>query len=218
MITYVTTSCGRLDLLERSINSFRQYYEADEYIIIEDSGNPEVFERLKKLFPDFTLLFNEKNQGLIRSLDTAYSKVKTKYIFHSQDDWEFYQPWFVSDSYDILKSDHNILQVWLFTIDDHPLVPGVIKMGKLQYQIVGDNLRDPAHPWYGYSLMPGLRRLSDYKRIGSFMNYWREGDYPALTEWRIGMKYKQLGYKVAFIGDYCRNIGENRVNLGGEKK
>ena len=107
------------------MDSFLRWNTADiaEYIIIDDSGRSRIHDELKKRYPDYTLLLNPVNIGLIASLDRAYAQVKTPYIFHCQDDWEFYEGGFIEPSLKILESNHNILQVWLWEKNGHPIVP-----------------------------------------------------------------------------------------------
>ena len=50
-ITFILTSCGRLDLLERTLDSFFKFNtaEIERYIITEDSADPEVFKACETL-------------------------------------------------------------------------------------------------------------------------------------------------------------------------
>lgn len=50
-ITFVLTSCGRNDLLEKTLDSFFKWntYPIERYIISEDSVDPKVFEECKRL-------------------------------------------------------------------------------------------------------------------------------------------------------------------------
>ena len=50
-VTVVITSCNRVDLLERTIDSFIKYntYPIDRYILIDDSANLQAFEDIKRL-------------------------------------------------------------------------------------------------------------------------------------------------------------------------
>ena len=51
-----------------------------------------------------TRIFNEKKLGQARSIDLAYSMVETEYIFHCEEDWEFYVGEFIEQSISILKT------------------------------------------------------------------------------------------------------------------
>jgi hypothetical protein len=87
----VLTSCGRLDLLKDTLNSFilNNTYYIEKFIIIEDSGDKEIGEELIKLNEEkyksmFTIVLNEKQIGQTASIDKAYDIIKDEcdYIFH----------------------------------------------------------------------------------------------------------------------------------------
>lgn len=84
LVSVVLTACGRLDLLRRTIDSFNKYntFPINQFIIVDDSGDKKVHKELRKSYPDYTLVLNESNIGLIDSIDRGYSKVQTPYIFH----------------------------------------------------------------------------------------------------------------------------------------
>ena len=71
-VTFVLTSCGRLDLLEQTLNSFLRYnnYPIERYIIVEDSADIEVYEKCKELNERFgnifEFIFNEEKLGQTR--------------------------------------------------------------------------------------------------------------------------------------------------------
>ena len=72
-ITCVLTSCGRIDLLEKTLNSFivfNDYERIKEFIIIEDSADPEVAEQLNKLNEEkyngiFKIIINDFKSNII---------------------------------------------------------------------------------------------------------------------------------------------------------
>src|ERR1700675_1177976 len=113
-ITLVVTSCGRFSLLQQTMRSFLKFnaYPIMEGIIIEDSGRLDLRASLDIEFPfPATIIQNETNLGQIMSVDIAYSQVKTPYIFHCEDDWEFFKPGFIEPSLDILRRDPRVLTV-----------------------------------------------------------------------------------------------------------
>jgi len=149
-ITLVVTSCGRYDLLAKTLESFYRWntYPVSEVIIAED------WER----------------EGQVWHIDLAYSRVKTPYIFACEDDWEFYRTGFIEKSLEILEKYPSILQVWLREHNDtngHPIV-------KLP-QFDCETMKADWGIWGGFSWNPGLRRLCDYQKIGSsYLKYGQE--------------------------------------------
>ena len=119
-ITFVLTSCGRLDLLERTLDSFFKYntHPIERYVITEDSADQEIFNKCERLNKDkyesrLEFIFNHEKLGQSKSIDKAYSTIDTEYIFHLEDDYEFYRSGFIEVSKDLLESRPEILQGWL---------------------------------------------------------------------------------------------------------
>ena len=56
---------------------------------------------------------NETRIGQIKSIDKAYKEVKTEYVFHCEDDWEFLREGFIEKSMEMLKEDPKIAVVGL---------------------------------------------------------------------------------------------------------
>jgi glycosyltransferase involved in cell wall biosynthesis len=210
MISVVITSCGRLDLLRKTITSFLKYntYPITEWIIVDDSCNVDMWDELKRYLPNCTLLLSNEKRGQIRCIDDAYSAVKTPYIFHCEDDYEFSKGGFMEQSLEILETQPTIMQVWLFQGHNHPVEPMILKTGDTFFRLLGDY---DEGKWHGFTWNPGLRRLADYKLIAPFSSFIREGDFNALTECRIGQKFYEMGFRSAILNDiYCKHIGVGR--------
>lgn len=60
-----------------------------------------------------SILINKTRLGQVRSIDRAYQKVSTKYVFHCEDDWLFYRSGFIEESIKIMATDKRIFSVWL---------------------------------------------------------------------------------------------------------
>ena len=77
-VTFILTSCGRLDLLEQTLNSFLRYnnYPIERYIIVEDSADKDVYAKCIDLNTKygniFEFIFNEEKLGQTKSIDKAY--------------------------------------------------------------------------------------------------------------------------------------------------
>ena len=173
-ITFVLTSCGRFDLLKSTLESFIQFntYPVKKIIITEDSGDPSVYNYIPEEIKENTeVIINNPKLGQVKSIDFAYSKVDTPYIFHCEDDWEFYRPDFIQDSLTIMEGNPKTLQVWLRSFKHdiaihspyHFLNERQTAKG-IPFYKVGSNKED----WQGFSFNPGVKRLEDYKLIGSY--------------------------------------------------
>lgn len=205
-ITLVVTSCGRLDLLKHTLESFDRFNTAPvrEVFITEDSGDEGVRAVIPAHWKDHCTFFvNRPKLGQLASIDLAYEQVKTPYIFHCEDDWEFYRPGFVEDSRTILELRPEILQVWLrnYVYDLHVHSP-YIRLGAREvvggvpcYPLISDKPE-----WQSFSLNPGLRRLKEYRLCAPFAGY---GGEKALSQ-----RYAELNLTaVTLEGDAVLHTG-----------
>lgn len=195
-VSLVVTSCGRVDLLQRTIDSFLRHntYPIVQSILIEDSCDASVHERvLSTLGATFDLiLFNESKLGQIKSIDRAYSYVESNYIFHCEDDWYFTRPGFIEDSLSILEQNDDSVTVWLR--DRKEFAAGRISSHRhaTGQGVAYRDINAEADPdWHGFTFNPGLRRLADYKRIAPFAHIGHE--------YEINKRYYELGYHAAIL-------------------
>ena len=204
-ITFCLTSCGRFDLLQKTLRSFFQKndHQIEKYIIVEDSGDPNAGEHLRdivKEFPKahFQHLINEKRIGQIPSIDRAYAEVQTPYIFHCEDDWEFIRSGFMQPSLDLLEHLPDVIMVWLRDPLDEPRIIRSMKSCNSPHRYF-DVSR--AVPEYILNFNPGLRRLADYREAGGYQNIGDEN--------QIGHFYFTREKKILLLGGspYYRHIG-----------
>lgn len=199
MITFALTSCGRPDLLERTLDSFfeNNMFPIKRYKIIDDSTHPELFEDLVKKYPQIEWTFNTERLGQSASIDILYDDIDTPIIFHCEDDWEFLQGGFIEESLHFMLHDDRIIQCWLRGPHDtngHPVTIGE------EYDILNYGYQGI---WHGFSFNPGVKRLEDYKLINSYSGIGREED--------IGKIYKDLGFYAISLKDrYVEHIGWGR--------
>src|SRR5262249_43460816 len=147
-------------------------------------------------------LDNKTRLGQIAAIDRAYALVDTPYIFHCEEDWEFYETGFIEASMTILEANRNVITVWLRAHDDtngHPLDENFLGIAKtscgheVKYKKIA---LDYEGCWHGFTFNPGLRRLKD------FTNHFPEGFFQRLKvdrsdlpdEAMIGEIYKSVGY------------------------
>lgn len=173
-ITLVVTSCGRFDLLKRTLETFDHYNTAPirEVLITEDSGDDRVHDCIPKDWTAYTRVWvNKPKLGQLASIDTAYAEVRTPYIFHCEDDWAFYRPGFIEESLQLLEHEPQALQVWLRSLaHDLAVHSPYISSGPRQIfaSIPYYRLHSSKPEWQGFSFNPGLRRLADYLALAPY--------------------------------------------------
>jgi hypothetical protein len=223
-ITICLTSAGRFDLLERTIKSLVEHWDGPkpkEFLIYEDSGQSypkstvDLIISIRHSFCSTIFVANDhlggnKGPGQIKAIDQLYSMVSTTYIFHCEDDWEFYRKGFIQPSLDILENNPKICQVWIREPNDrngHPAIGRPLQTeSRAKHQMMKTGYRGV---WNGFSFNPGLRRKSDYDLIAPYSNYMKRNSLE--TEAEIGKQYLKKGFRAAtLLTGYCKHIGNGR--------
>lgn len=206
-VTFIMTSCDRVDLLEKTFDSFLKFntYPIKKYYIIEDSGKVGINDFIKEKYPELNLeiIYNYPKLGQIKSIDKVYEMVDTEYVFHCEEDWEFYKSSFIEYSLDVLESDNKLLQCWLRDDNDTngmPIEPQVIDNGSVKYRLMSTGFRGV---WHGFTFNPTLIKLDNYKLISPYSNFPEEHN--------ISIKFFELGFRCAkSIEGYVNHIGWGR--------
>jgi hypothetical protein len=185
-ITLVVTSCGRFDLLTQTLASFDVFNSTPirEVFITEDSGDQAVQACIPEHWREHTTFFvNVPRLGQLRSIDLAYSHVKTSWVFHCEDDWAFYRPGFIEESRVLLEVDPQALQVWLRSFaHDLATHSPYVYLGEREVVdgIACYRVCSHKEEWQGFSFNPGLRRLVDYQCYAPYAQYASEKDLSRL--------------------------------------
>lgn len=220
-VTLVVTSCGRAALLLKTLETFARYNTCTlhEAVIVEDGGLEHDQGLLAKILnlplEKVRILKNPQNLGQIQSIDRAYAAVRSKYIFHCEDDWEFYQSGFIEESFEILCSNPRVFCVWIRAHNDtngHPIDPSVqLTVSGRSYHFMETGYRGI---WNGFTLNPGLRRTTDCLILGPYseLSFAHElKGRTKVTESDVSIHYHRLGYRAAIssvTNGYIRHIGE----------
>lgn len=215
-ITFCLTSSGRIDLLTQTLESFFKLntYPIAKFIINEDCGDQwkitEVSQRIYDIFNRFghrvQIIGSPEKRGQSASIDAMYALVETEYIFHSEDDWRFEgNPNFIEDSIKILEARKDIHQVWIRHRFNHGHPVG--QMEQVSGVYCSELERNFLGGWSGFTWNPGVRRLSDYKRMfpEGFNALCKDGNG---TEKECSEHANRFDYKaIALMDGACLHIG-----------
>lgn len=205
-VTLVVTSCQRFDLLEQTLASFFAFNDAPlaRAIVVEDSHDGTGVERVVRKFPaqPIDVMVNGARIGQHRSIDRAYATVDTEYIFHCEDDWEFGRSGIIRESIDVLATKADVVLV--LARDFNTRYMRSLKQriaGEARYRELRPNFH---HRWYSFTFNPGLRRLSDYRKL--------PGGYAGFaSEEALSLHYKRAGWSMAVLDDArVRHLGDER--------
>jgi len=211
-VTAVITSCNRPNKLLEMLNSLKTLDELNFHhvIFVEDGGCLESVKIIKTFIKKskLTILYHSKNIGQLKSIDEAYSLVKTRYIFHIEEDWIFLKKGFIDYSIKIMRKNSNIASIslrphsdfnnFIFFKNDNFYI-----MKKKFYNLI----------WSGICINPGLYDKCKYDLISPYSAYKKErvitqvysqlGFYGAISE-------NQEGYLI-HNGDGCSTRKKYKV-------
>lgn len=213
-LTVIFFSCRRVHLLYQGVKAFLEHntYPFVDFIIVNDSADAEIHEQLRKIFQGATLVLNERNVGLMASIDNGYAQVKTDYVLHFEDDYCVKKGGFIEPAIEIMEARPDIEEVWFADYNNHPLDEEILHVGKVPYRLASENYQKGLNEindnaWHGFTTACALKRISDYRKVAPYADIPWEG-----TIWHreqaIGERYHQLGYRTAcLLDDYVYNIG-----------
>jgi hypothetical protein len=216
-VTLFITSCGRPDLLKRTLISFVEYntYPIKEVILCEDSGINGVVDFVKTILPcPIIFCYNETRIGQMKTIEKYTPLIKTSYVFHLEDDYEFFDSGFIELSFQILDSDPRITQVLLE--DEQHSYNKVDINNPFCYKLMTHNPNDPqainGNNGDGalscFSWRPSLKRL-EIQKLRMPYQPWDD-------EYTIQLQVNKLGmYSVVTKNikngrmGFCINIGKD---------
>lgn len=209
-VTLFITSCGRQDLLKKTLISFMKYntYPIKQVIICEDSGYIDCNLFIKDILPfPIKFCYNEIRIGQMKTIEKYIKLVNTDYIFHLEDDYEFFEYSFIELSFKILDSDNNISQV-LLEDEQHNYYKVDIN-NSLCYKVLTNNPSDKeANNGDGalnvFSWRPSLKK----KEISLLRIPYKQWD----DEYTIQLEVNKRNlYAVVTTKEngFCKHIGKN---------
>ena len=219
-ITLCISSCGRLHLLEQTLESISQFntYPIVKSIIIDDSGKEQnwdpIVELLDEISDSHEIIINEKNIGQYESLDIMYPKVKTEWIFHCEDDWKFYNPGWIETSLEIHKHYGSKLftcELWGDRVKkdvNRILEETHTTKSGLEYKII-----NPKYILGGMNQNPGIRRTETVALLHPYASRCKDkgpNRRPYHIEAQLAFEYiRERGYRSAWVigSEYVDHIG-----------
>jgi len=216
-VTLFITSCGRTKLLKQTLESFVKYntYPIEKAIICEDSGIKGINDFVKDILPyPIIFCYNESRIGQIKTIEKYTPLIETEYVFHLEDDYEFFDYGFIELSFKILDSDPKITQVLLE--DEQHTYPKIDINNPLCYKVMTNEAHE-INANYGdgplsvFSWRPSLKRI-EIQKLRMPYELWDD-------EYTIQLQVNKLGYYSVVTRHekgFCKHIGKDyhvRENL-----
>lgn len=213
------TTCKRLALFLTTVQTLLRHCDECKHIpwlIVDDGSSPDDQIRMRDVLKGINASFvwktdpgHDKSMNLIQNLTVAY-----EYVFHVEDDWEFFRDFSLQTLRDGLDLDPHMAQV-LVNQDYHEgLVEKRTIVGSVPYHGYRLHVWDPEHKlckrgelsnghWPHYSLRPSMIRRATWTFLGSFVVGHPE------FEREYAMRYMKAGFKTLMLpGVYCTHIGK----------
>lgn len=227
-ITIIITSCWRIRLLKKTIKSLEKSCDLSVYekIISEDTKDIKKINKIKKLNKNWFLkwwkiiftwwIWNSNTERHYNALKKIYSHIKTKYVFHCEDDW-----YFKKVNFDFIKVSKKILEknknIWIIQLRNFEkdgwynnihLIKNERKNELFEKELVNvcwfDFLQFRNDKWWDickwFSLNPWLRRTEEMKKI----MFWYENKVNEVLMWKRMTKYWLIS--INFKDWICRHI------------
>ena len=204
-VSLVITSCGRFDLLEKTLDSFfeKNTYPIKKVIITEDSTEGNKLKKLVSKYKNqnFDLIINETRLGQLKCIDKAYKKVDTEYVFHCEDDWLFLKEGFIEKSLEVIEDNPKIAIVGLRPREDCTEIPLCDEPYFSKSGVEFFEIRD-----HVFTYNPGLRKKEVCDLFGS-----HEKLKDQLYEMALSEFYKKKDYRTVYLKEkYVEHIGNKR--------
>ena len=238
-ITLTMTSCKRLDLFKKTVNSFlnccRDIDLIDEWICIDDNSSKSDLAEMAELYPFMSFYWKSpEEKGHPQSMNLIRDMVKTPYIFHLEDDWCFFERRnYISECLEVLNQNAQIGQCLINK--NYSEIPSDKILGGF-FNITASGLRFYIHEfcpneetqlkfterhgsgphcfyWPHFSFRPGLMKTEVLHKLGSF------NETVSHFEMEYSHRYVNAGYVTAFLESiYCKHIGRLTSEMNDETK
>lgn len=243
-VTVTMTTCKRMDLFSRTVNSMIECItdldtQVYEWIVVDDNSSPNERNLIKQLYPFIRLIEKTPDQkGHPKSMNIIQQEVSTPYIFHIEDDWEFFihRP-YCSMLLHVIRAEPGLKQALVninYTEDPHTAntiwgaqlknhkdpIPFVSRYFVHRYftglRLEEENrkLNSPnSMYWPHFSFRVGLTDTSVFSQLGAFSE---TADH---FEMEYAHRYVNAGFKTAFLdGIFTTHIGRRTYERNTEKK
>lgn len=202
-ITVCLTYGSRPDLLEITLRGLLPMLSELPVLAVNDFGDAESNRLLLKLCPHATLTTSPGKVGHHPAVDAMYREVRTKFIFHCEDDWEFTDARFLPECKAVLESDPRISQV---CVRDPYMIGGFEGMVSAERDRwrTGVMRLDRIHrEWFGFTFNPHLIERRLWQSLGSYSRFRKER--------HISRTLRSRGMFTAYLDSgRCRHIGGDR--------
>jgi GR25 family glycosyltransferase involved in LPS biosynthesis len=252
-VVITMTSCKRFDLLSRTLNSMfpnildiKQHVR--EIVVFDDNSSEQDRQLMQSMYPCIKFVMktpeqkgHSKSMNMIRdyALSNGY-----KYIFHVEDDWEFWFPDnYISKCLTVVEKDSSFGQALInfeYNEDEYTAInmwnrdmhyyklatqPTNCRYFVHEYfsgprlQIEANNLKGASSMyWPHFSFRVGITKTSVFETVGPF-NEDMNNKTSYMFERDYADNYIKFGYVTAMLDCcYCTHIGKRTYERNDNNK
>lgn len=239
-VTLTITTCKRLDLFERTVNSFLNCCldidSIGRFICVDDNSSENDRQRMQSQYPFFEfILKGTAGKGHARSMNMLIDAVSTPYWLHLEDDWHFLvNAPYIARAQAVLDCEPSVAQVafnrnYAETLEDRKLVGGTLhrhsETGQryLLHEYVPDAQRETFFArfaigslsncwWPHFTFRPSLMKTEQIRTLGRF------SEELAAFEHEFSARYLAAGLSTAFFDSVvCLHTGRLTKERGSGK-
>ena len=202
-VTLCLTIGRRPELLKRTLHSLLQQTTFSKIIAINDFRDEATNSVFRTMCPEGHLISLDHQLGHHGAVDFMYSRIKTPYVFHCEDDWLFDTSLDLNSAVQLLESDPCISQVCLRKISDFRFLElDQARILNVRYSTSPYSRLDALHAqWHGYTFNPHLAKVDMWKSLGGFSQFKKER--------HISRRLRSDGRFSAYLNPgSCQHIGE----------
>ena len=237
-LTLTITSCKRLDLFERTMNSLLNCCVdlnlIDRWICVDDNSTQQDRSEMQRLYPFFEFVFKTvEHRGHSKSMNIIHDMVKTPYLFHLEDDWTFFSKHpFVSNCLNVIRDNPKIGQCLInynySETEEQDITGGLLMINNIGENFVMHKHASPGTPdyntlvkdlkqncvyWPHFSFRPSILKTAMLKEIGQF------NENVPHFELEYAKRYTEFGYSSAFLNRiFCVHTGKLTTESQSTKK
>lgn len=223
-LTFTMTSGRRLDLLIRTMESFLKNCQDQDLIVRwicgDDRSSGKDLIEMKDRYP-FLEIYPSPEKGQMNNLIHIFSMVKTEWVIHIEDDWDFYRPGhFLRQMLDVTKDDDRIKNVVLRGWNGPKIIHNDLRYHlHINYGSEDINAKSSFAEitktndclWSSYSCNPGLQHIPTILPI-----ILKISSDPTIGdkffEYDVGIEYKKQGFFRANLElEYIKHTGGDRT-------
>jgi GR25 family glycosyltransferase involved in LPS biosynthesis len=206
-ITFTITTCKRLALFMRTMDSFllmcKDRHLISKWICVDDNSSEVDKTIMESRYPFMEFIWKTPEQkGHSTSMNMLLERIETDYFFHCEDDWQFVRPMeYMTVCKDVLDADATLGQcllnrMYAETFRDCMPLNDVVRLTpeplKTPYYVHNTNIESACSYWPQYSLRVGLNRTGTIKALLPYRN----GEH---FEREFADRYTASGFFTAYL-------------------